>query len=70
MGSVLIRWILAAAVVFAAVGCGMGEDSDQTPMASTPDATASQADRGSQLRVAMNPKADVVSRQASSAASN
>jgi hypothetical protein len=39
-------------------------------MASTPDATASQADRGSQLRVAMNPKADVVSREATNAASD
>ena len=66
----MIRWILAAAVVFAVVGCGTGEDSDQTPVASTPDATASQADRGSQLRVAMNPKADVVSREATNAASD
>jgi hypothetical protein len=58
--------------VLTMVGCGMGEgaDSDQTPMASTPDATASQADRGSQLRVAMNPKADVVSREATNAASD
>lgn len=47
----------------------MAEDADQTPVASTPDATASQASRGSQLRLAMNPKADVVSREATGTAS-